>query len=89
MDEVYEKDDQVIEATQVDILQLKDNNIPKCLIPLEDLFDRDDVERKPTLVATEKGVKDVNIGTTEKPKNDQAVQIIISRGKREIYSFIV
>ena len=38
-DEVYDKDDQVIEAAQVDILQLKDNNILKGLIPLEDLFD--------------------------------------------------
>jgi len=39
MDEVYDKDDQVIEATEVDILQLKDNNIPKGLIALEELFD--------------------------------------------------
>jgi len=39
MDEVYDKDDQVIEASQVDILQLKDKNILKGLIPLEDFFD--------------------------------------------------
>ena len=35
IDEVYDKDDQVIEATKVDILQLKDNNIPRGLIPFE------------------------------------------------------
>ena len=35
IDEVYDKDDQVIKATQVDILQLKDKNIPRGLIPLE------------------------------------------------------
>ena len=68
MDEVYEKDDQVIEVDQIDILQLKDNNVPKGLIPLEELFDQYDVVRKPTLVPTEKGVEDVNIGIAEKSK---------------------
>lgn len=67
-DEVYNEDGQVIEATQFDILQLKDNNILKSLVPLEDLFDQDDVARKPTLVPTEKGVKDMNIETIDKPK---------------------
>lgn len=56
MGEVYDKDDQVTEAYQIDILQLKDNNILKGLIPLEELFDQDDVARKPTLVPTKKGV---------------------------------
>lgn len=32
---------------QMDVLQLKDNHIPKGLIPLEELFDQDDVARKP------------------------------------------
>jgi len=32
------------------------------------LFDQDDVARKPRLVPTEKGVEDVNIGTTKKQK---------------------
>ena len=68
MDDVYDKDDQIIEAAQDDILHLKDNNIPKGLIPLEDLFDRDDVARKPTLVPMEKGIEDVSIGTMDKPK---------------------
>lgn len=68
MEELYDEDDQVIEAAQVDILQLKDKNILKGFIPLEDLFDEDDVARKPTLVPIEKGVEDVNIGTKDKPK---------------------
>eukprot|EP00253_Pinus_taeda_P036212 PITA_36212 len=38
------------------------------LIPLEEIFYQDDVARKPTLVPTDKGVEDVNIGTTNKPK---------------------
>lgn len=68
MDEVYDKDEQVIEAYQINIIQLKDNNILKGLIPLEYLFDQDDVARKTNLVPTKKGVEDVNIGTTDQPK---------------------
>ena len=41
------KDD--VQINQMEVLQLKDNVIPKCLIPLEELFDHDDVARKPTL----------------------------------------
>ena len=52
----------------MDVLQLKDNIIPKGLIPLEELFDQDDVDRKPTLQPTEKGVEEVNIGTAANPK---------------------
>jgi len=52
----------------MEILQLKDNIIPKGLIPLEELFDQDDAARKPSLVPTDKGVEDVNLGTTKKPK---------------------
>eukprot|EP00253_Pinus_taeda_P012053 PITA_12053 len=58
MDEVYGKDDQVIEAAQVDILQLKDSNILKGIIPLEDVFDHDDLARKPTLLLIEKDLKE-------------------------------
>lgn len=54
-----------IEVNQMEVLQLKDNVIPKGLIPLEELFDQDDVVRKPSLVLTEKGVEDVNIGIAE------------------------
>ena len=89
MDEVYDEDDEVIEATQVDILQWKDNNIPKGLVPLEELFDQDDVARKPTLVPTEKGVKDVKIRTIKKQNMIKLSKNIVSRGKREINSSIV
>ena len=41
------KDD--VKINQMEVLQLKDNVIPKGLIPLEELFDHDDVARKPTL----------------------------------------
>lgn len=52
----------------MDVLQLKDNVIPKGLITLEELFDQDDVAQKLSLVPTKKGVEDVNIGTIENPK---------------------
>jgi len=52
----------------MEVFQLKDNVIPKGLIPLEELFDQDDVAHKPTLQPIEKGVEDVNIGTTEHAK---------------------
>jgi len=52
----------------MEVLQLKDNVIPKGLIPLEELFDHDDVARKLTLQPTEKGVEDMNLGTAEHPK---------------------
>ena len=61
-------DDQEIEANQMDILQLKENVNPRGLIPLEELFDQDDVAIKPSLLPTEKGVEDVNLRTTDKPK---------------------
>ena len=50
------------QINKMDILQLKNNVIPKGLIPLEELFDQDDLARKPTLQPTEKGVEEVNIG---------------------------
>eukprot|EP00253_Pinus_taeda_P023690 PITA_23690 len=57
-----------IEVNEMEVLQLKDNVIPKGLIPIEELFDQDDVARKPSLVPTEKGVEDVNIRKAENPK---------------------
>jgi len=52
----------------MDMLQLKNNIIPKGLIPIEELFDQDDVACKPTLQPIEKGVEEVNIGTAANPK---------------------
>ncbi len=57
-----------VQINEMDVLQLKNNVIPKGLIPLEELFDQDDVARKPTLQPTEKGVEEVNIATAANPK---------------------
>jgi len=56
------------QINEMDVLQLKKNIIPKGLIPLEELFDQDDVACKPTLQPTEKGVEEVNIGIAATPK---------------------
>jgi hypothetical protein len=52
----------------LEVLRLKDNVIPRGLVPLEELFDHDDIAQKPTMQPTEGGVEDLNIGTPEKPK---------------------
>lgn len=68
IDDASDENDLEIEATEVEMLQLKDNNIPRGLIPLEELFGHDNVAKKPTMVPTKKGVEDINIGTIDKPK---------------------
>jgi len=68
IDDVCDSDEQDIEVNQMEVLQLNDNVIPRGLIPLEELFDQDNVVRKSTLVPMDKGVEDVNIGTVDQPK---------------------
>ena len=50
------------------ILQLKGNSIPKGLVPLEKLFDPNDVSKEPQLIPSCEDVEDVNIGTEDDPK---------------------
>jgi len=51
-----------------DILQLKNNYIPRGLVPLEELFDKKDVAIDPKIHSQEDDVEDCNIGTPEHPK---------------------
>ena len=46
-----------------EILQLKGNSISRGLIPLEKLFNLDDVAREPQLVPNYEDIEEVNIGT--------------------------
>jgi hypothetical protein len=50
------------------ILQLKNDVLPRGLVPLEDLLDFNDVVKKPKIEASGKEVEECNIGTEEKPK---------------------
>lgn len=68
IDDAYNLNDPNIHSTDIEVLQLKENNIPRGMVPLEDLFDSDDVAKKPTMVPIEKGVEDVNIGAADNPK---------------------
>jgi hypothetical protein len=51
-----------------DIVQLKNNIIPKGLVPLERIFDNTDVARNPKVTANDEDIEDCNIGTWEDPK---------------------
>ena len=53
---------------ETDILHLKSNVLPRGLVPLEDLFDFNDVAKKPKIEASGQEVEDCNIGTEEKPR---------------------
>jgi ribonuclease HI len=63
-------DTEELNENEVDsgILQLKNNVLPRGLVPLEDLFDFNDVAKKPKIEASGKEVEECNIGTEEKPK---------------------
>ena len=47
---------------------MKRNVLPRGLVPLEDLFDSNDVAKKPKIEAHGQDVEDCNIGTEEKPR---------------------
>jgi hypothetical protein len=49
-------------------VQLKINIIPKRLVPLEKLFDENDVAKNPKITANNEDIEDCNIGTQENPK---------------------
>ena len=49
-------------------MQLKNNIIPKGLVPLEKLFDNNDVATNPKIIANDEDIEDCNIGTKEDPK---------------------
>lgn len=51
-----------------EILQLKNNCIPKGLVPLEKLFDNNDVAHQPKMTPNADEVEDCNIRTEENPK---------------------
>ena len=50
------------------VLQLKGNVIPRGLVPLERLFDKNDVPLHPNRVTEENQVEDLNLGTDADPK---------------------
>ena len=53
---------------EAEVIQLKDNFLPTGLTPLEDIFDSNDVPRKPKMQPLNASIEDCDIGTVEKPK---------------------
>jgi len=51
-----------------DIIQLKNNTIPKVFVPLEELLDNNDVAKNPIVTPNEDEVDEYNIGTDEELK---------------------
>ena len=59
--------DEIIEG-ESEIINLKDNHLPKGLTPLEDLFDSNDSPNKPKMEPLKADIKEYNLGTEENPK---------------------
>ena len=51
-----------------DIIQLKSNSFPRGLVPLEDIFDSNDVAKRPRVAPRDDEVEECNIGTEADPK---------------------
>ena len=59
--------DEIIEE-ESQIINLKDNHLPKGLTPLEDVFNFNDIPKKPQMEPLKADIEYYNIGTEEKPK---------------------
>jgi len=59
--------DEMVEG-ESEVIELKDKFLPTGLTPLEDIFDSNDVPRKPKMQSLNPEIEDCNIGTTENPK---------------------
>ena len=66
-----------------EILQLKNNSFPKGLVPLEKLFDQNDVAKTLEVVPTEIEVTDFNTGTTQDPKLIKISKKLLEGARRE------
>lgn len=59
--------DEIIED-ETEIINLKDNHLPKGLTPLEDLFDSNDIPFRPKMEPVKADMENCNLGTSENPK---------------------
>ena len=63
-------------------MQLKNNFIPKLLVPLEKLLDKNDVPHNPMIHPKEEYVEDVNIGIESEPKNTKISNLLLEATKK-------
>ena len=59
--------DETVEA-EAEVIDLKDNFLPTGLTPLQDIFESNDIPKKPKMQPLNAIIEDCNIGTAEKPK---------------------
>lgn len=59
--------DEIIDD-EIEVINLKDNQLPKGLTPLEDLFDSNDIPKKPKIKPLKANIEECNVGTQENPK---------------------
>ena len=71
-----------------EILELKADSIPRGLVPLEKLFDPNDVAKEPQLVPSYEDVEDVNIGTEEQPKIIKIARTLSPKSKKKYISMM-
>ena len=69
------------EKEDIEVLQSKDKGLPKGLAPLEDLFDFNDVAKKPTIEPTYFDIEECNIGSKDKPKTIKLSKILLAHIK--------
>ena len=67
-DNLEKVDIEEIMEDEPDLIYLKHNILPTCLTPLEDLFDSNDVPKRPKMEPVNYDIEECNIGTNEKPK---------------------
>ena len=63
------------------MLQSKNQSLPKGLVPLEELFDLNDVAKKPKLEPIEAEVEECNIGSEERPKMIKSSKTLLAHIK--------
>jgi hypothetical protein len=67
---------------------LKNNQIPRGLIPLESLFDQDDIPLNSTLIPQPEEVEDCNVGTNEDPKMVKISKYLQAQIKSKYIEFL-
>jgi hypothetical protein len=70
------------------MLVLKNNQILKGLIPLERLFNKDDMPSKTTLQPQPEEVEDCNIGTVDNPRMVKLSKFLSLENNKKIYRVI-
>ena len=67
---------------------MKNNSFPKGFVPLEELFDHNNVVKTPGVVPLETKVEDFNIGTTNDPKLINISKNLPEQARREYLAFL-